>query len=99
VRTALRFQGTSRSRIEVVFDKPIQGGIVQSFRVYEGNNQVTLSNLTTSGNSVVLQLSRNVNTASTFVTYGTSHAPGGSSWVTAVDGSGTALAFYRNQVQ
>lgn len=99
VRTALRFQGTSRSRIEVVFDKPIQGGIVQSFRVYEGNNQVTISNLTTSGNSVVLQLSRNVNTSNTFVTYGTSHAPGGSSWVTAVDGSGTALAFYRNQVQ
>ncbi len=96
---AVRFQGTSRSRIEIVYNKPIQNGIAQTFRVYEGSVQQSINSLSVSGNIVVLQMQRNLSATNTFVTYGTSRASGGPSWVVATDGSGAALAFFKIKVQ
>ncbi|MFN7967559.1 MAG: sialate O-acetylesterase [Acidobacteriota bacterium] len=96
---AVRFQSGARSRIEIVYDKPVQGGATQVFRVYEGTVQQNIVSLSVSGNIVVLQMQRNLSATNTFVTYGTSRAAGGAGWVTATDGSGAALAFYKIKVQ
>jgi sialate O-acetylesterase len=97
---AVRFQaGSNRTRIEVVYDKPVQGGLAQVFRAYDGAVQVTITGYSISGSTITLQLIRASSAANSALSYGTSRAAGGPTWVTATDGSGATLAFYRIKVQ
>lgn len=94
-----RFQSGRRDRVELVFDKPMQGGLPQLFRVLEFNTPVQILSQTTNAGVVTLQLQRNSSANNTFVSYGYSHAAGGPTWLIAQDGSGPALAFYKIKVQ
>jgi len=83
-QTSVRFQDFHRKSVDIVYDAPVSGGETAPFLAYDDGAPVSVTSVSTSGNTVTLQLASRIRGNGT-LSYGFSRNPA-TNWVVNASG-------------